>query len=116
MEATTTRPVTDADLLQFCEDQQARYDAYRAANGFTNDLHKREHVFTKGGRFARIIRQDKPGLFPAERSVVVFIDLTNGDIHKGSWKAPVKNGKRGNIFAADRGASCMGQYGPRYLR
>lgn len=105
--------VSTADLEQFCQDQAQRHNDYidRALNG-NRALHGRAHKFTIGPRYARIIRTDSK----YDTSVVCFIDLTNGDILKGSWKAPVKKGVRGNIFTEDRGASVMNQYGCAYLR
>jgi hypothetical protein len=113
MNAAIERLVTEADLAQFCEDQRARYWAWRASfkcpplDGETVD-----HRFSIGERYARIIRDEGKG----GRSVVCFIDLANGDILKGAWKAPVARGVRGNIFTADRGASCMDGTSPKYLR
>jgi len=49
-------------------------------------------------------------------SVHSFIDTTNGDILKGSWKAPVKNGVRGNILAENNGLDKVNWHGPKYLR
>lgn len=50
----------------------------------------------------------------SSRGVYCFIDRQTGDVLKGSWKAPVKNGKRGNI--KDDPAGYMTQYGCMYLR
>ena len=51
-----------------------------------------------------------------QTTVHTFVNMENGDILKGSWKAPVKNGVRGNIFADDVGASCINEYGTVYLK
>ncbi len=60
-----------------------------------------------GTRFLRVMR---------DNSAHAFIDRTNGDVLKpASWKAPAKHA-RGNIFNPDNGLSCMGEYGPAYLR
>src|ERR1051326_3381400 len=56
---------------------------------------------SQGKKFIRLISVTKNG----SRSVYCFVDKTNGDILKGSWKAPVKNGVRGNIFEPDFGLS-----------
>jgi hypothetical protein len=61
----------------------------------------------RGKRYAKVIR---------ETSVHCFVDLTNGDVLKAaSWKAPAKHA-RGNIFAADGGASGVSAWGGTYLR
>ena len=66
-----------------------------------------------GKRYAKIILDD--------RTVHSFVDMENGDIIKGTWKAPIRTpGKglavRGNIFADDLGKSKVDWHGPRYLR
>ena len=91
------------------------------------ELHKTAIVRT-GKKYAKVVtaelnrnspltgsmtRLGKP--FTAE-SVHTFIDMTNGDILKAaSYKAPAKNGVRGNIFADDLGRSCINGYGANYL-
>ncbi len=67
--------------------------------------------FELGPRYIRIYKEETG----ARRSVYCFIDRTNGDILKGSWKAPVKNGVRGNIFASDW-KDKIDWHGPKYLR
>jgi hypothetical protein len=67
-----------------------------------------------GKRFAKIVtghfNQESTG-----KGVHTFIDMTNGDILKAaSYKAPAKNGKRGNIFADDCGQSCITHHGAAY--
>jgi hypothetical protein len=51
-----------------------------------------------------------------QTTVHSFVNMENGDILKGSWKAPVKNGVRGNINADDVGADRINEYGPIYLK
>lgn len=108
------RVVTEADLVQFCTDQQIRSDDRAIDMGVVCEANQTEHTYSIGPKYARIIRRHPTNNY--NTSVVCFIDMTNGDILKGSWKAPVKNGVRGNIFTPDRGASCMTGYGPKYLR
>lgn len=49
--------------------------------------------------------------------VHTFIDMETGDILKAaSWRAPAKNGVRGNIFADDCGMSVVDWHGAKYLR
>lgn len=66
----------------------------------------------RGSRYIRIVKLQ----YLNERSVHSFVDTTNGDILKGSWKAPVKNGVRGNILDDDNGLSKVNWHGPLYLR
>lgn len=71
----------------------------------------------KGGRYARVVQTLGIGSNHPSRCAYCFIDLTNGDILKtGSWKAPAKNGVRGNIFAPDFGLSRCDVYGVKYIR
>jgi hypothetical protein len=67
-------------------------------------------------KYAKIIKVD--GL-NGSQSVHSFVDLKNGDILKGNWKAPVRTKKglaiRGNIFAPDV-SQFVNEFGPHYLR
>ena len=64
-------------------------------------------------KYAKIVKEDANG---GQTMVHSFVNLHNGDILKGNWKAPVKNGVRGNIFADDLGASVVTEHGPMYLK
>jgi hypothetical protein len=66
----------------------------------------------RGMRYVRIVKGQEDG---SHRSVHSFVDKTNGDILKGSWKSPVKNGVRGSIFNDDC-MQGMSHHGPEYLR
>ena len=70
-------------------------------------------VLDRNRKYVRVVKEDAMG---GGRSVYCFIDTTNGDILKGSWKAPVKNGVRGNIFSGDHGADRVNHHGCIYLR
>jgi hypothetical protein len=65
----------------------------------------------KGPRYIRIVKNDGG----SSCSVHSFVDRKTGDILKGSWKAPVKNGVRGSIFNKDP-MQGMTHHGPAYLR
>lgn len=62
-------------------------------------------------RYVRLVHSE----YGKDRSVYCFVDTTNGDLLKGSWKAPVKNGVRGNIFDKET-YSNFNHYGPKYLK
>ena len=62
-------------------------------------------------RYIRLVHSE----YGKDRSVYCFVDTTNGDLLKGSWKAPVKNGVRGNIFDQSTYAN-FNHYGPNYLK
>ncbi len=63
-----------------------------------------------GTRYVRVVKN-----YGISRSVHSFVDITNGNILKGSWKAPVKNGVRGNIFNENI-SEVINHHGPNYLR
>ena len=72
-----------------------------------------------GKKYAKIVKT-WPAWMEA-RSVHSFIDMSNGDIIKGNWKAPVRTKAkglaiRGNIFADDLGSDRVNEHGPYYLR
>ena len=65
-----------------------------------------------GRRFARIVLTAGT----TGKGVHSFVEYTTGDIHKASgYKAPAKNGVRGNIFADDLGKSVIDWHGARYI-
>ena len=104
--------VSDELLQQFVDDCAARHDAHCVHMNYVAEIFKRKFSSMVGPKFARIVREG-----PGERSVVCFVNMTTGDILKaGGWKAPAPNGVRGNLFTEDRGASCMSEYGTKYLR
>jgi hypothetical protein len=67
-------------------------------------------------KYAKIVKVD--GL-NGSSSVHSFVDLSNGNILKGNWKAPIRTKKglaiRGNIFAPDV-SMYVNEHGPHYLR
>ena len=91
---------------------QGKIDTYWKVMEFT--FSDPPHVTVDvGRRYARVVKND--GLNGGQ-SVHTFVDLDNGNILKGNWKAPVKNGVRGNIFDTDLGASVVNDHGAIYLR
>ena len=77
-------------------------------------------VVTKGRQWKDgdpdIVGEENTGIVYGQTTVHSFVNMENGDILKGNWKAPVKNGVRGNIYAEDVGADRINEYGPVYLR
>ncbi len=67
-------------------------------------------------KYAKIIKVDED---TGNQSVHSFVDLSNGNILKGNWKAPIRTKKglavRGNIFAPDV-SQFVNEHGPHYLR
>lgn len=66
--------------------------------------------FEMGKRYVRVFTNNG-----TQRFVHTFVDMTNGNILKGSWKAPVKNGVRGNIMDPNV-SKVINHNGPNYLR
>ena len=92
------------EYLNFVEDQGKRYrEAHENAEAYAAT-----YETTRGPRYVRVVRCSL-----GSRSVHSFVDTTNGDILKGSWKAPVRRGVRGNIF---RPPYAVTWHGPAYLR
>ena len=66
-----------------------------------------------GKRYAKIVLDHV--------SLHSFVDLENGNIIRGTWRAPIRTpgrglAVRGNIFADDLGESKIDDQGPRDLR
>lgn len=107
----------DMALNKFIQEAQALVDERWQRDGYADAPHMQILKATiaidnpNSKRYIRIVKQEIRG----NRSVYCFIDKTNGDVLKGSWKAPVKNGVRGNIFKG-QAADYMDWHGPKYLR
>jgi hypothetical protein len=71
-------------------------------------------VVTKGRHYKD--RDESEEVVYGQTTVHSYVNMENGDILKGNWKAPVKNGVRGNINADDVGADRINEYGPIYLK
>ena len=86
---------------------------YWTRMGFTHKSAPIASIDSIGKRFAKII--------VGGNTVHSFIDMDNGDIIKGTWKAPIRTPKkglavRGNIFSDDIGKSKVNNHGPKYLK
>jgi hypothetical protein len=86
---------------------------YWTRMGFTHKPAPVASIDSIGKRYAKII--------VGGNTVHSFIDMDNGDILKGTWKAPIRTPKkglavRGNIFSDDVGKSNINNHGPKYLK
>jgi hypothetical protein len=101
-------------LNAFLTSVNAGIEAYDAKMNF--DRSEVVAVANIGKRYAKLALQrvEDNGELKAH-SVYCFLDLTDGSIWKGSWKAPVANGKRGNLNDADI-LEKVTPYGTAYLR
>jgi hypothetical protein len=72
-----------------------------------------------GSRFIRVVRIEPPNWEGdrEHRTLHCFVDRTNGEILRGSWKSPrFTKQSRGNIFDTNNGLGSMKSYGAAYLR
>ena len=104
-------------LVRFGESITKAIEKHYAEQGFDFNAPPQIRIHSVGGRYLKLahFEQDPPhsGHLKAT-SVYCFVDLTNGNILKGSWKAPVANGVRGNLNDADI-LSKVTPHGPAYL-
>ena len=103
-----------APLNAFLTSVNTAIDLYRKKNFPTLDA-EMIAVHSIGGRYAKLaVHEMRNGEWKA-KSVYAFIDLTTGDVCKGSWRAPERNGVRGNLNDADI-LTKVTVYGVAYLR
>ena len=107
-----------ANLVKFIEGVNAKIAAYWQSSGFTHNTPSVVMVESVGNRYARLASfEQSPHLTGPRKatSVYCFYDYATGDLFKGSWKAPVKNGLRGNVNEPNV-LDKFTQFGPAYLR
>ena len=125
MNANTIVNTSDQAFTLFIGHAQDLINTRWTAQGYTHAKPPKLVVKAEGARYIQVDRVDDGGA-ASSRSVHCFIDRTGGmvkgaatkagDILKAaSYKTPAKHA-RGSIFAADFGMSCMGDYGPNYLK
>ena len=114
------RKVADR-IYEYITVVQTMNDNYWKVMGYTHGPAPEVDVIW-GKKYAKVVTNNRHfvdggrGIEYGQSTVHTFVNMENGDILKGSWKAPVKNGVRGNIFADDIGASCVNEYGTVYLK
>ena len=112
---------TTARIYEYVGMVQTMNDNYWKVMGYTHGPANEVDVIF-GKKYAKVVCKNRHfvdgnrGIEYGQTTVHTFVNMENGDILKGSWKAPVKNGVRGNIFADDIGASCVNEYGTVYLK
>lgn len=99
----------DMRLAKYMEVVHGLNQQYYKDFGFTEDVCGSIAVSAKdGSKLTKVM---------VGKRIHTFIDQSNGDILKAAtWKAPAKNGVRGNIFSLDCGASVITHFGARYLK
>lgn len=105
---------------------QFELETFRAALENAFNKHKEQNnpqsqgiPFVKlemGKKNCRVVKGEKFGAQECHTSAYCFIDLASGDILKpAGYKAPAKNGARGNILGENPLNGC-GPYGVNYLK
>ena len=90
----------DIPLTDFIRGVNKKINNYWTSMNFTHNDAPVVMVDSIGKRYAKLAVFEKS---PAKtgplvaKSVYCFYDIANGDLLKGSWKAPVANGVRGNV-------------------
>ena len=106
----------DTNLVAFIHGVNKKIRDYWTRMNFTHSEPPVVLVHNIGKRYARLAsfkRNVVTGKLAAE-SVYCFYDFTNGDLLKGSWKASVANGVRGNVKESNV-LDKFTEYGPKYL-
>ena len=108
----------DMPLTDFIRGVNKKISDYWTRMDFTHNDAPLVMVESIGKRYAKLAVFEKT---PAKtgplvaRSVYCFYDMSNGNLLKGSWKAPVANGVRGNVKEIDV-LDKFTEHGPKYLR
>jgi hypothetical protein len=114
-EAIVTKSPHYAALCKFIEGVNLKIEAYFKRNDFTFSKPDKVFVHSVGKRYAKLATYRERDNKWSASSVYCFFDLTTGDLLKGSWKAPVANGIRGNVN--DKNVmDKFTEHGPAYLR
>ena len=110
-------------IYEYINVVQEMYDNYWKVMGYTFGPAPEVDVIF-GNKYAKVVtkgrhykdRDKSNEVVYGQTTVHSYVNMENGDILKGNWKAPVKNGVRGNINADDVGADRINEYGPIYLK
>ena len=106
------------DLTKFIEGVNVKIETYWNEQGLTYNTPGVVQVVSVGKRYAKLAKMErkpwKTGPLVAA-SVYCFFDIFNGNLHKGTWSAPVNNGVRGNVTDPNV-LDTFDWHGPKYLR
>lgn len=108
----------DMPLTDFIRGVNKIINNHWTSSGFVHNDAPLVMVDSVGPKYAKLAvyekRPAKTGPLVAER-VYCFYNHTNGDLLKGSWKAPVAKGVRGNVKDVNV-LEKFDWHGPKYLR
>jgi hypothetical protein len=108
----------DMPLTDFIRGVNKKINDYWVRNNFTFNEPPLVMVDNVGKRYAKlaVCKKNPPFTGPlVAESVYCFYDIANGDLLKGTWKAPVANGVRGNVKESNV-LDKFTEHGPKYLR
>ena len=117
-----TAAITDSPfypaLVKFIAGIDAKMAQYWKDANLTYNEAPKCQIVSVGQRYAKLAHMErephKTGPWVA-KSVYCFVDFTSGDLLRGSWKAPVTNGVRGNLSDPNV-LDKFTAFGPGYLR
>jgi hypothetical protein len=107
----------DMPLTDFIRGVNKKISDYWTRMNFTHSDAPLVMVENIGKRYAKLakFRLNPISQKLEAEGVYCFYDMTNGDLLKGTWKAPVSNGVRGNVKEPNV-LSKFTEHGPAYLR
>lgn len=103
----------DQALDKFLDHVNNLLKDYISRNNYTFLIERNAHIAKSapGAKYMRLVHMEDG----KARSIYCFVDLETGDLLKGSWKSPVKNGIRGNVFNISTFQN-FDHHGPKYLK
>lgn len=108
----------DIPLTDFIRGVNKKISDHWVRNNFTFNDPPLVMVDSVGHRYAKLAvcekTPHKTGPYKAT-GVYCFYDIHNGDLLKGTWKAPVAKGVRGNVKDPNV-LDSFTEHGPKYLR
>lgn len=108
----------DMPLTDFIRGVNKKISDYWHSNNFTHNDAPVVMVDSVGKRYAKLARCERvPHITGPLKAVGVycFYDVSTGDLLKGTWKAPVGKGVRGNVKDTNV-LTKFTEFGPAYLR
>jgi hypothetical protein len=107
----------DIPLTDFIRGVNKKINNYWTSMNFTHNDAPVVMVDSIGKRYAKLatFRTNPVSKKLEADSVYCFYDIANGDLLKGTWKAPVANGVRGNVKEPNV-LDKFTEHGPAYLR
>lgn len=114
-EGELTKELIKPQVEKYLEVIRKLTEGYHGSMKF--DLKLPTIVAKYGSRYVAVIVTENWNLGQPSRRIHSFVDIKNGNILKAAtFRAPARNGVRGNIFSADVGRSVIDWHGAKYLK